>query len=53
VILHLPSSLPMDLQMARARGSFAVPLNIFTSKLYFLLKRKNRRCRRMKLQRAL
>jgi hypothetical protein len=28
--VHLPSSLPMDLQMARARGSFDVPLKIFT-----------------------
>jgi hypothetical protein len=27
---HLPSSQPMDLQMARAKGSFAVPLKIFT-----------------------
>ena len=27
---YLPSSLPMDLQMARAKGSFDVPLKIFT-----------------------
>src|ERR1700733_9958496 len=31
LIVHLPSSAPMDLQMAFARGSFAVPLKIFTS----------------------
>ena len=29
-MVHWPSSTPMDLQMARARGSFAVPLKIFT-----------------------
>ena len=29
-MVHLPSSMPMDLQMARAKGSLAVPLKIFT-----------------------
>ena len=30
VMVQWPSSTPMDLQMARARDSFAVPLKIFT-----------------------
>src|SRR5580698_7433880 len=30
VMVQLPSSMLMDLQMARARGSFAVPENTFT-----------------------
>ncbi len=40
VMVHLPSSQPMDLQMARAKGSFAVPLKIFTE-IYSSVKTKN------------
>jgi hypothetical protein len=29
-MVHLPNSMPMDLQMALAKGSLAVPLKIFT-----------------------
>jgi hypothetical protein len=32
LIVHLPSSMPMELQMDRARGSLAVPQKIFTDK---------------------
>jgi hypothetical protein len=39
-MVHLPSSTPMDLQMARAKGSFAVPLKIFTE-IYSSVKIKN------------
>jgi hypothetical protein len=37
----------MDLQMARAKGAFAVPLKIFT--LLIQVEKKNRRNRRMNL----
>ena len=30
VMVHRPSSMPMEAQMALARGGLAVPLNIFT-----------------------
>src|SRR5208282_2280150 len=49
-MLHLPSSMPMYLQIARARGSLAVPLKTFTSQKLFLVKQENRRCRRVKLR---
>jgi len=42
VTVILPSSVPMDLQMARARGSFAVPENTFTDKMVLWLKKKTR-----------
>ncbi len=32
-MVHLPTSHPMDLQMAVARGWLAVPLKIFTGKM--------------------
>src|ERR1039458_7802294 len=51
VIVILPSSRPMDLQMARARGSFAVPEKTFTDKKDFGLKNKNRRNRRNETER--
>jgi hypothetical protein len=38
--------MPMDLQMALAKGRLAVPLKIFMSQLCFGLKQKNRRYRR-------
>src|SRR5579863_1397092 len=49
-MVHLPSSMLMDLQMARARGSFAVPENTFTVSKQngcCRLKRKTRRTWRM------
>src|SRR5277367_3346277 len=49
LMVHLPKVAPMDLQIAWARGWFAVPLKIFTM-ISFGLRRKNRRRRRMKLQ---
>jgi hypothetical protein len=45
-MVHWPSSTPMDLQMALARGSLAVPLKIFTRQLV-QVKKENRRSRRM------
>jgi hypothetical protein len=37
--VQLPSSMLIDLQMARARGSLAVPLKIFTMSLFSLPQR--------------
>src|SRR6202041_1424948 len=52
VIMHLPSSQPMYLQMARARGSFAVPEKTFTVYLISLQSNKILRKARGKCQPA-